>query len=353
MNKDPELPLNKTVPAVYQAYAASEDEISLVDLWLVLLRHRRLIAVIVAIALLFGGAAAVLKNDAYSYTTTIQIARVGDQLLEQPDTLLAKLNESYIPYVLQQRRQQEPNAAQIQVSAEIPKNSTLIMLRSEGAESDADAHFKVHSQILDYLSRDHAPEIDVVKLNMENDLNRLGNQVDKLKDQATLLLAQDKRMNEQEFLLKDELKDLKRLIDSSESNRNKAIREVQGEAKAMTLMLIDTETRKYMEREGDIKERLLIGLPEERDRLKNDLADNLRGQAELQERLRESQAKIVNIRYTRPITPTLRSDNAHGVGGGVIVALAGILGLMMGVFAAFIAEFRSKVRERLDEQPRG
>ncbi|MBK9130702.1 MAG: hypothetical protein IPM20_03530 [Gammaproteobacteria bacterium] len=350
MNMEPRHPLKTTAPPDLLRYVAPEDEISLVDLWLILLRHRRLIAAIVVVAFLLGLAAAALKTDRYAYTTTIQIARVGDQLLEQPDTLLAKLNESYIPYVLQQRLQQEPGAMAIHAGAEIPKNSNLILIRSEGPEADADLHLKVHGQILDRLAQDQDPAIDVVKLSMENDLNRLRNQRDKLKDQAESLQSQDQRLNEQEVLLKNQLKDLKKLIDSSESNRNKALREVEGEAKAMTLMLIDTETRKYMDREAEIEERLLVGLPQERDTLKNGLADNLRSQAELQERLREAEAKIVNIRYTRPITPSLRSQNPLGVSREVIVILSGILGLMLGIFSAFIAEFQIRIRERLDEQ---
>lgn len=348
MNKNPDLPLSKTAPAGLLPYATAEEEVSLVDLWLILARHRRLIGAIVALALLLGGAAAALKVDRYAYTTTVQIARVGDQLLEQPDTLLAKLNESYIPYVLQQSEGSQ--AEHIQVSAEIPKNSNLILIRSDGPESDAELHTQVHARILDRLAEDHDPAIDVVKLSMENDLNRLRNQLDRLKDQAASLQAQDKRLNEQETLLKDQLKELRKLIDGLETNRGKALREVEGEAKAMTLMLIDTETGKYMGREEEVKERLLVGLPQERDKLKNDLADNLRGQTELQEKVKEAQAKIVNVRYTRPITPSLRSHEPQGVGRGIILALAGILGLMLGVFAAFIAEFRTRVRERLDEQ---
>ncbi|MCC6301461.1 MAG: hypothetical protein IT489_01510 [Gammaproteobacteria bacterium] len=350
MNKHPELPLKKTVPAAFLPYAAPEEEISLVDLWLILTRHRRLIGAIVALALLLGGAAAVLKTDRYSYTTTVQIARVGDQLLEQPDTLLAKLNESYIPYVLQQRLQKEPEAEHIRVSAEIPKNSNLILIRSEGPESDADLHTQLHARILERLAQDHDPEIDVVKLTMENNLSRLRNQLDRLKDEAAFLQARDRRLNEQEALLKDQLKELRRLIDGSEANRGKALREVEGEAKAMTLMLIDTETARYMGREEEIKERLLVGLPQEKDKLKNDLADNLRSQTELQEKVKEAQAKIVNIRYTRPITPSLRSHEPQGVGRGIILILAAILGLILGVFAAFMAEFRTRVKERLEGQ---
>lgn len=220
---------------------------------------------------------------------------------------------------------------------------------SEGPESDQELHIKLHSKVMEKLAQDHDPEIDVVKLTMENDLNRIRNQLDKHKDEALSLQAQGKRLDEQESLLRDQLKDMQKLIDSTESNRNKAVKEVEGEAKAMTLMLIDNETKKYLDREADIKERLLVGIPAQHDQLKNALADNLRGQTELLEKLQEVQAKILNIRYTRSIIPTLRSLESHGPGRPIVVALAGILGLMLGVFAAFVAEFRLKVRERLHE----
>ena len=354
MNKDQQLPSERPAPAAYPHYPAvpPDEEISLVDLWLVLARHRRLIATIVALAAALGIAIAAVKTDSYSYTTTIQIARVGDGLLEEPVTLLAKLNESYIPFISQQRLQAEPDARQIRVSAEIPKDSNLILMRSEGDLADQEIHFSVHKQILDRLAQDHNPVVDVVKLSMENDLNRVRNQLDKLKDEALSLQAQGKRLDEQEILLKEQLRDMQKLIDGSESNRNKALTEVEGEAKAMTLMLIDTETKKYMDREGEIKERLLVGMSADRDRLKNDLADNLRRQTELQEKLQEAQAKIVNIRYTRPIVPTLRSSSPHEVGKPILILLTWMIGLMLGVFAAFLAEFRLKIKEKMHEQVR-
>jgi uncharacterized protein involved in exopolysaccharide biosynthesis len=119
----------------------------------------------------------------------------------------------------------------------------------------------------------------------------------------------------------------------------------------MTLMLIDNETKKYLDRAGEIKERLLVGLSDDRDKLKNDLAENLRSQTELQEKLQELQAKIVNVRYTRSILPTIRSMESESPGKSVIMALAVVFGLIAGIFAAFVAEFRLKVKERLNERP--
>jgi LPS O-antigen subunit length determinant protein (WzzB/FepE family) len=237
------------------------------------------------------------------------------------------------------------------IEAKIPKDSRIIIIESKGPDTDQALHVKLHSQILDKLAQDHDPEVDFVKLTMENELNRARNQLDKLKDEAVLLQSQGKRLDEQELLLKEQLKDIEKLIDSSEANRNKAVAEVEGEAKAMTLMLIDNETKKYLDRAGEIKERLLVGLSDDRDKLKNDLAENLRNQTELQERLQELQAKIVNVRYTRPILPTIRSIEPEGIGKPVVIALAVILGLMAGLFTAFVAEFRLKVKERLNEHP--
>lgn len=343
------MPAERRAPVAYLQYPESSpaDEISLVDLWLVLLRHKRLIAAVASTVIAVGLVIGSLAPPAYTYTTTIQIARDGDGLLEQPETLLAKLNESYIPFVLQQHMDAQPGAPRPRIEAKIPKDSRIIVMASEGAEADKELHFKLHNDVMKRLAQDHDPEIDVIKLTMENNLNRIRNQLDKLKDDATLLQAQGKRLDEQELLLRDQLKDVQKLIDNSESNRNKAVKEVEGEAKAMTLMLIDTEIKKYIDREAEVKERLLVGMSAERDKLKNALAENLRAQTEQQEMLQELQAKIVNIRYTRPVTPTLRSHAPQGIGISVIAMLAGILGLMLGIFAALLAEFRLKVRERL------
>lgn len=354
MDKDTVLPAERPVAGTYLQYVepSATDEVTLVDLWLVLQRHTRLIAGIFAAVLALGLVLALLMPRHYAYTTTIQIARDGNGLLEQPETLLAKLNESYIPYVLQQQFGADPAAPRPRIEASIPKDSRIIVMRSQGPADAQELHVRLHGLIMERLAQDHDPEIDVIKLAMENDLKRIRNQFDKLKDDGALLQAQARRVDEQETLLKDQFKEMQKLIDNSETNRSKAVKEVEGEAKAMTLLLIDTETKKFRDREADIRERLLVGVPAERDKLRNAQADNLRGQAELQERLQEAQAKIANIRYTRPVTPTLRSHEPQGIGRSVIAVLAGILGLMLGVFAAFLAEFRLKVRERQDGSSR-
>ncbi len=85
----------RLLPAYYQ-----EDEISLVDLWLVLAKRKRLIAAVAGTIAVAGLLYALLMPRAYTYTTSIEIARDGDKLLESPQTVLAKLQESYIPLVL-------------------------------------------------------------------------------------------------------------------------------------------------------------------------------------------------------------------------------------------------------------
>jgi hypothetical protein len=352
MNKDIDIPFERRTAVVHTAYQEfpSAEEVNLIDLWLALLRHKRLIAAVFSMTVALGIIVAFQESHSYTYTTTIQIARGAEGQLEEPETLLAKLNESYIPYVMQQNFGSAPGAKRFKIEAKIPRDSRIILIESKGPDTDQELHIKLHSQILDRLAQDHDPEVDLVKLTMENELNRTRNQLDKLKDEAVLLQSQGKRLDEQELLLKDQLKGLEKLIDSSEANRNKAVAEVEGEAKAMTLMLIDNETNKYMDRADEIKERLLLGLSDDRDKLKNDLADNLRNQTELQEKLQELQAKIVNIRYTRSILPTIRSTEPDGIGKRDVIVLATVLGLLLGVFTAFMAEFLSKVRKRLNEQ---
>ncbi len=92
----------------------AEDEISLIDLWLVLVRRRLILGATLLACILAGLWFAFLQPPSYAFTTVIQIGRVvelrglGETVarvtpngpLELSETVVAKLNEGYIPKVL-------------------------------------------------------------------------------------------------------------------------------------------------------------------------------------------------------------------------------------------------------------
>ena len=79
------------------------------------------------------------------------------------------------------------------------------------------------------------------------------------------------------------------------------------------------------------------------------MADHRREIDNQQQAIQVLKTRLANIKETHALIEPVRSLGPVGPGGKVILALAGVLGLMLGLFAAFMAEFLAKVRQRRQE----
>ncbi|MFQ5488510.1 MAG: Wzz/FepE/Etk N-terminal domain-containing protein [Gammaproteobacteria bacterium] len=330
-------------PRQLQAYY-QEDEISLVDLWLVLVKHKRVMAAIFFTIAILGLVYALLIPRVYTYATSIEIARSEDKLLDSPDTVLAKLQESYIPFVLKEN--ESADGDRLKISAKIPKKSDLIVLESKAPEGADQRVQALHQEVVQLIAADHGSTISAARAELQAQLHSANNKLAELKDREKLIQNKEQRLDEKAGLLTTQIEAIRKVIKESRTNRQKAISEVSGEAKAMTLLLIDNEIQQYQEREAQLAEQLHIGLANERDSLFQELANLRRAQDEQEEKLQEVKAKIANIRETRAITPTMRSLEPTGTGRKMILVLAIVLGGLLAVFGAFFSEFMEKVRQR-------
>jgi len=334
-------------PGNIQAYY-QEDEISLVELLITLFKYKTLISVILILCILGGVAIALTTPKIYTYSTSIEIARGIGNLIEKPETVLAKLQESYIDFVLREYNSINPqNPVRTKLTAKLPKESDIIVLESKGTEVMSEVHYQLHEEVVDKLSQDHGRTIAVMKRALDAEQRHAKNKLSELQDQAGLIKIQEERLSENAKLLTSQIADVRNLIAESRKNRRQSVNEVTGEAKAMTLLLIDNEIQQYQKRLSELEEQLAIGLANERDELRIALADNLRTQDEQREKIQDTVAKIAEIRQTQAMTPTMRSLEPTGTGRKVIVLIALVLGLFLGVMSAFIIEFFKKVRNQM------
>ena len=205
---------------------------------------------------------------------------------------------------------------------------------------------------------------------LQGEIVRGKREVESLKDQATLLEAQQKRLDETKHRLGQQIAEAKALLAVATENRGRAVSEATDEAKAMTLLMIDSSIAESHSRVAGLEERLYIGLEHERERLGKQLADDRRDQAteagtvgELegklvklrvdherdialqQQAIGEIEAKIAALRGTHPLLAPMQSLEPTGTGRRVIVAVAAVLGLVGGLFMAFVAEFLGNARK--------
>ncbi|MFZ5875345.1 MAG: hypothetical protein ACOYXU_02935 [Nitrospirota bacterium] len=140
----------------------------------------------------------------------------------------------------------------------------------------------------------------------------------------------------------------------------------------MTLLMLDNQIVDSRSRLRTLEERLYISLENDRERLLKQLADVRRDQeaqmaslSELgsklvklrvdnerdrqlqQQTISDIENKLAGVRTTAILTSPARLPDPAGVGRRTVLMLYAVLGVMAGVFAAFIAEFMDQARTRL------
>lgn len=341
------LPLHEqNIPAYYQ-----EDEINLVDLWLVLVKRRAVLGSVALFCVLAGLLYASLVPRNYQYSTSIEIGTrfIGAKLemIEPPETLLAKIQESYIPLARQEylTKHSEQDSV-LKIEARVPKGSQIVVLSSKGSESHGEIHKSVQQSIVDMVKKDHSRIMDVLRKETEILQNKAQSKFEELKDEATLIAAREKRLGDISALLAKQASEVRDDLKQAKGDRRQAMKEVNNESKAMTLLMLDSGIQQYRQRLATIDERLQIKVADSQDTLAKELADNRRKQMNQRDVIAKLAIQLANLRETQALLPPMRFPEPVGPGRSLIVVLALVLGLMLGVFAAFFAEFLSKVNNQ-------
>ena len=177
---------------IHEVNYSADDEISLVDLVMVLVRRKRMIAVVTTFIILLGVIAALLVPKSYTFATSIEI---GSQIIggaikpfESPETLLAKMQHVFIPQVLNEQRQTNPeDKKNYKITTSIPKSSVIIVLEIKGTEDKADLLKSLLQSITQKATLDHSRIYDSVRKNIASRLK-----------QATSVLQMLKKSNDNE-----------------------------------------------------------------------------------------------------------------------------------------------------------
>lgn len=231
---------------------------------------------------------------------------------------------------------------------------------------------------------------------LENKLAQNRKKLVDLKDQASLIKSSYQRLDETDDLLKQQISELEAHIKSALSQRERAIGNIRTESAAMSMLLIDNNIQQNRMRLATLQERLYIDQQNLRETLEEKIASNLRAQevqvgvinkaqselsrfevsSELEQQRQKPeiarleaqldklvadnrraveqqkqqvntlQTQLDNTRPTRVITQPVQSLEPTGPSKSMIMAVALILGAMLGVFLAFFAIFLQKVEQQ-------
>jgi hypothetical protein len=331
-----------------------QDEISLIDLFLVLAKRKKLFLGVLGFCVVAATGLALLRNNTYLYSTSLEIGTFYQDkeqvFIDTPQTVLSKLEEGYIPAVLSAYHAENTEVSPIKITARLPKGSEIVVIESKGKESLGDTIKQLEGRVVDLIKADHARTIDVRRnalLVRQENLTRHQNE---LRDQEAMLRSDKERLQILKKLVTQQLDGVKVQVDDATASRKKARTAVSDEAKAMTLLMIDNEINQNRNRLAALEERLYVNIPNRSNELDKALADNNRAQESNKAEIASLGLVLKNFRETRAIIAPTKSMGPVGISKAVIAVLGMLLGGMLATFAVFFAEFLATARQRLAEK---
>ncbi len=272
-----------------------DDEISLVDLWLVLIRHKWVVVGLALLGLAGSGLFAASRQPTYTYATVAEIGGwwqgTGFPKDYSPVASAAMIRDAAAEAVA---------AASVDIQTDISKDGRTVTLTSKSSPEQGEAVAGAHQAAL----------------------TRLG-EIDRLLEDSRLQFEAALNRAEQRLAsLEREIDLLNQLTGAFEKS---ALQLVASDALARN----DSPLLGLSERLFQAQERLKLAVEEQKT-----LTSEAQG-------LRFA---LASMEPTRRAGETVRTGPS-GPAAGVIVALGAVLGLFAGLFGAFFAEFLKKVRE--------
>ena len=307
-------------PTQYAGGAYNEDEISLVDLWLVMVRRKWLIMGIAFLCLALGVASALMREPVYGFTTVVELGRMGDaKPVEATDSAAARIGRIAVPIVRSEMLMLQTEADQRppEVNVRRPSGGAhLLEFGSEGTMERQEEILRLHERLLNWIKTDHD---DLA----ERDKKRLELEKRTVQDEMNRIETEKKRIQQR-------ITETRSRLTTGRILQGKAPDEATDEAQAMTLLIIQSQIEDAHRQLSDLEEELYKRIPSREDRL--DI------------RMAEIENQLDRIYLTKVHAKALASEYPVSTGKRLVVALSLVLGVMLGVFGAFFAEFLSGAR---------
>jgi len=329
---------------------AADDEISPIDLWLVLVKRKNVFFFIVLFSLLAGLFYAFSRPIVYEFSTSIEIGTQSvdgrsEVPIESTQSVLAKLKEAYIPLVLASYNAAAPEKTKIiEIESSVAKDSDIIRLSVVGHENNEEIYKSLLNQVVKKITTDHARVSSLVKNDLLLDAEQQENVGVQLANEFLLMQSQMKRLDKKEQLLNKRIKNLSDFVLSNEKLRLNASKRKGDQNTTLVLMMLDNELRSGRELLAELEDQSYLSLADEREKLRNKMSVNEKKQLENEQLVKKHKAQLTNMLETRAIVEPLKSSSPVGISNKLLLLFFGVAGFMSSLIAVFVVEFLEKVK---------
>lgn len=381
-----------------------EDEIDLVDLGVILVRHWRLIVVIVVLFMALGLFRALRRQPIYNYTASIQPAHYmtsdgRPMIVLSSESAIALLENGLIDEAIgQYASAHNINPRHFRIKAHSPERSQVVLLTGRGPEKLQEAYETIERTAAEFLAKSTAQLTATHRSELEASLARAKLQMTRLTDpqmvrvkkaelKQKLLSAQATVVNltQQHAILVTKRANLSRSLKLYES----MAKELYGylakarsamlpgnaantPAEAMTSMLLNNQLQQNLGQYTNIEEKITLTLPQQIAQVQASIADNEQQQllqkaaveqAQIQyddfdtRHQREISAQLItidnlqtgleNTQGVRLVAPPMRSAVPVGRSKRSTLVLVTFFGVFVALFAVFLVEFTGALRKRM------
>jgi hypothetical protein len=322
-----------------------EDEISLVDLWRVLARRKGIFWAVFLGLLALGVAYAFILEKGRVFRASIEIGSVpangGFHAIEEPGTVLAKITENFIPNATAELTRQQPEYRnRLELKARIPRGSSLVVIEAEAPEAMGEVYLGLIRQVLDLVKADHAQLLARTRSAIEARLKEAQGQAQQLEEEEQLLQRRLDDLVSGEGSLTAQIQTMRQQVSEARASQAQVPADLTGEAAAIALQVAASDLRSARESLISLEEELRT----ERDGLREDILENRSSLRAKRMEVVTVQNQLDGLQETRAVLAPMQLPEPVGPSRMLIVAVAGVLGLLLGIMGAFFVDFLAKVR---------
>lgn len=258
---------------------------------------------------------------------------------------MAKLNEAYVPKVLAAHLEAGRGGSAAGIVASSPKGSSLVLLKSKSSETETAPHLDLHKEVLALLLADHGALISGRRKSLELQLAQARGAYESLGKEGLVLEGQLKRLEASRAPLEKEIARLLEHLSSAVARLEGSMAGSADQNNSLAVAMFGGELERSRNALASLEQRLEVGLPLQRAELEVRLGSLERQKAAKGEEIAAMQDILRSVRQTRAVAEPARSLGPVGPGPYVTIGVLAFAGLLLGVFAAFFAEFLQRARE--------
>ncbi|WP_248883948.1 hypothetical protein [Acidithiobacillus acidisediminis] len=273
--------------------------------------------------------------------------------VDQPQNAVAQIETAYLPTLIYQLNSKATPSHKIGkqfFTVSSPDKSTLVCITAHAPKKRASMVTNIESSALGLLVSDNAKLTAVSRASDEANIANMQANAQQIKTSLQNTLDQEKAAQSEFGLLKKTDALLQRQIEKIQNNLSMVLpltarssTKIQSNATALTTIIQSNQVSQEQRHLFALQMQRAVSLPKEQISLQNQIkalqrkqVDLVSQQATTSAQIQAAKSALSAIQATHVVRPPSPSTFPVGPSNAVIVALGAFLGLLLGIFAAFL-----------------